>query len=131
MSASSPGGFCLRCLKGGRACRCFGFFALFFRAAMPYSRIVASYGRRAHTSTRERVFRWENGTPQKEMHSMRKPISPKMHGALDYTTSAAVAAAPRLMRMPKKAELLFDSLAAGYTGLSAITDYPLSVKRVA
>ena len=62
---------------------------------------------------------------------MRKPISPKMHGALDYTTSAAVAAAPRLMRMPKKAELLFDSLAAGYTGLSAITDYPLSVKRVA
>ena len=26
--------------------------------------------------------------------------------------------------------MLFESLAAGYTGLSAVTDYPLSVKRV-
>lgn len=33
--------------------------------------------------------------------------------------------------MPKKAQRLFESLAAGYTGLSAVTDYPLSVKRVA
>src|SRR3954468_9142238 len=62
---------------------------------------------------------------------MRKPISPRLHGVLDYTTSAAVAVAPRLMKMPKRAEVLFESLAAGYTGLSAITDYPLSVKRVA
>jgi hypothetical protein len=60
-----------------------------------------------------------------------KPISPRIHGVLDYTTSTAVAVAPRTMRFPKPARLLFDSLAAGYTGLSAITDYPLSVKRVA
>ena len=61
----------------------------------------------------------------------RKPISPRIHGVLDYATSTAVAIAPRAMSFPKPARLLFESLAAGYTGLSAITDYPLSVKRVA
>ena len=60
-----------------------------------------------------------------------KPISPRVHGVLDYATSTAVAVAPRAMHFPKPARMLFDSLAAGYTGLSAITDYPLSVKRVA
>jgi hypothetical protein len=59
------------------------------------------------------------------------PISPRLHGVLDYTTSAAVAIAPRAMRFPKPARILFESLAAGYTGLSSVTDYPLSVKRVA
>ena len=61
---------------------------------------------------------------------MRKPISPRMHGVLDYTTSAAVAAAPMLMDFPKPARVLCESLAAGYTSLSAVTDYPMSVKRV-
>ena len=61
----------------------------------------------------------------------RKPISPKVHGVLDYATSATVAIAPRAMNFPKPARMLFESLAAGYTGLSAITDYPLSVKRLA
>jgi len=61
---------------------------------------------------------------------MRKPISPKMHGVLDYTTSAAVMMAPRIMKFPKPARRLCDALASGYTGMSAVTDYPLSVKRV-
>ena len=61
---------------------------------------------------------------------MRKPISPRIHGVLDYATSATVAAAPQVMRFPKAARVLFESLAASYTGLSAVTDYPLSVKRL-
>ena len=60
---------------------------------------------------------------------MRKPISPRVHGVIDYTTSAAVAAAPRVLNLPRPARMLFDGLAAGYTGLSAVTDYPLAVKR--
>jgi hypothetical protein len=60
---------------------------------------------------------------------MRKPISPKMHGVIDYATSAAVAVAPRLLDFPRPARRLFQSLAAGYTGLSAVTDYPMSVRR--
>ena len=61
---------------------------------------------------------------------MRKPISPRIHGVLDYATSAAVATVPRTMNFPKPARVLFESLAAGYTGVSAVTDYPLSVKRL-
>jgi len=49
---------------------------------------------------------------------------------LDYSTAAAVAAAPRIMDLPAPAVRLFESLAGGYTALSAVTDYPLSVRRV-
>ena len=58
------------------------------------------------------------------------PIGPKFHGALDYATSAMVAAAPRMLDMPTSAKWLFEGLAAGYAGLSAVTNYPLSVKRL-
>ncbi len=61
---------------------------------------------------------------------MNKPISPRLHGILDYTTSAAVAAAPPLFDMPRPARWLFESLAAGYTGLSSVTNYPLSARRM-
>jgi len=62
--------------------------------------------------------------------TMRHPISPRVHGILDYTTSAAVAAAPAIFNFPKPARRLFGSLAAGYTGLSSVTNYPMSAKRV-
>jgi len=61
---------------------------------------------------------------------MRKPISPTVHGVLDYSTSVAVATLPRALGFPPAARRLFDSLAVGYTSLSAVTDYPLAVKRV-
>lgn len=60
---------------------------------------------------------------------MQRPISPTIHGVIDYATTAAVVAAPRLMRFPKSARIACDALAGSYTGLSAMTDYPLSVKR--
>jgi hypothetical protein len=59
-----------------------------------------------------------------------KPISSRAHGVLDYTTSAMVTAAPMLMNFPKPARRLCHALALGYTGLSAMTDYPMSAKRV-
>ncbi len=52
-----------------------------------------------------------------------------MHGVLDYATSAAVAIAPHAMNFPKPAKRLCESLAVGYTGLSAVTNYPLAAKR--
>jgi hypothetical protein len=60
---------------------------------------------------------------------MQKPITPFVHGVLDYTTSAAVAAAPRIFDFPAPARMLCDALAGGYTAMSAVTDYPLSVRR--
>ena len=61
---------------------------------------------------------------------MRRPITPRVHGMLDYATSAAVAAAPFAFRFPAPARALFSSLAAGYTGLSSVTNYPLSARRL-
>jgi hypothetical protein len=57
-----------------------------------------------------------------------KPISPRVHGMIDYGKSAAVAAAPTVIDLPKAARNLFEALATGYTGLSSVTDYPLSLK---
>src|SRR5689334_2822206 len=61
---------------------------------------------------------------------MRRPISPRVHGMIDYGTSAAVAAAPAVLDVPRAARNLFEGLATGYTGLSSVTDYPLSLKRL-
>ena len=61
---------------------------------------------------------------------MRHPISPRAHGVLDYMTSAATAAAPSLFGFPRPAAALCYALAGGYTGLSLVTDYPLSARRL-
>lgn len=61
---------------------------------------------------------------------MRKPISPTVHGVLDYATVLATAAAPTLFRFPRDAARLAYGLAGGYLTLSLLTDYPLAARRV-
>ena len=61
---------------------------------------------------------------------MKRPISPRMHGVLDYAATVATAAAPRALGFPKRAERLAYGLAGGYGGLSSVTDYPLAAKRL-
>jgi hypothetical protein len=63
------------------------------------------------------------------MHRPRV-ISSRAHGVLDYTTSAAVAAIPQVLDFPKPAKQLCAALAVAYTGLSSVTDYPMSAKRI-
>lgn len=60
---------------------------------------------------------------------MEKPISSTAHGALDYSTMAAVLAAPKLLDFPPKAAATAYTLAAGYLAMSALTDYPPALKR--
>jgi hypothetical protein len=60
---------------------------------------------------------------------MRKPITPFAHGVADYATVAALVAAPTVLRLPRSAANAAYGLAAGYAGLSAMTDYPLSVRK--
>ena len=60
---------------------------------------------------------------------MKKPISPRTHGMIDYATVVATAAAPRALGFPKSATRLAEGLASGYLGLSLLTDYPLGAKR--
>jgi hypothetical protein len=66
----------------------------------------------------------------KPRRKMPKPISPRVHGMIDYGTSAAAAATPAIFDIPRAARNLFEGLATGYTGLSSLTDYPLSLKRL-
>jgi hypothetical protein len=61
---------------------------------------------------------------------MKHPVSPKTHGLIDYTTSSAVAMAPKLLNMPKRAAAACYGLAAGYTALSMMTKYPAGAKKV-
>jgi hypothetical protein len=61
---------------------------------------------------------------------MRKPITPFAHGLIDYTTNATLTAAPKLMRLDRRAATVCYALAGGYTALSMLTDYPLAAKRV-
>lgn len=60
---------------------------------------------------------------------MRKPISPTLHGVLDYGTVVATAAAPSLFGFPPQAARLAYGLAGSYLGLSLVTDYPLAARR--
>lgn len=60
---------------------------------------------------------------------MRKPISPFAHGVLDYATVAMLLVAPRTLKLSARASAAVYALAAGYAGLSMLTDYPLSLKR--
>jgi hypothetical protein len=61
---------------------------------------------------------------------MKQPISPKMHGVIDYTTSSAVAIAPRALKLPASASAVCYGLGAGYTALSMLTQYPGGAKKV-
>jgi hypothetical protein len=61
---------------------------------------------------------------------MQKPISPRVHGILDYATALTTAAAPRALGFPERAEQLCYTLAGGYSALSMLTDYPLSARRM-
>ena len=61
---------------------------------------------------------------------MKKPITPRVHGMIDYATVAATAAAPTLLGFPGRAAMLAYGMAGSYLGLSAVTDYPLSARRM-
>lgn len=67
---------------------------------------------------------------QEQESNMRKPISPKTHGVIDYTTSATVAMAPRMLDLPKRATAVAYGLAGGYTALSLMTKYPAGAAKV-
>jgi hypothetical protein len=60
---------------------------------------------------------------------MRKPITPRTHGILDYATAGATALVSRLLHFPRPAARTAQVWAAGYSLLSLLTDYPLAVKR--
>ena len=61
---------------------------------------------------------------------MQKPISPRVHGILDYMTAGLMVTLPRVMGWSKSATALMDASAAAATVYSLMTRYELGVVKV-
>lgn len=60
----------------------------------------------------------------------RPPISPELHGAIDYGIGAANALVPGLLHMSGKARTLFRMFGLVQGGLNALTIQPLALKKL-
>ena len=60
---------------------------------------------------------------------MNKPITPRTHGLLDYTTAGAAALLSQVLGFSPPAARTARLWAAGYSALSALTNYPPALKR--
>ena len=54
----------------------------------------------------------------------KKPISPKMHGIIDYSFAAGLLVLPTLLGLNKKVRNLYKIMAAEMFLYSSLTDYP-------
>ena len=61
---------------------------------------------------------------------MRKPITPKQHGAIDYGFLVIALAGPTLLGLNGTAKVLFAALGLVQGTLNAFSDHPLALKRV-
>jgi hypothetical protein len=61
---------------------------------------------------------------------MQKPISPRVHGILDYMTAGLMFTLPRVMGWGKTATRLMDASAAAATVYSLMTRYELGLVKV-
>lgn len=59
-----------------------------------------------------------------------KPITPTMHGVLDYFTSSALIAAPRMLGWSDLTRQLLTASAFATIGYSALTRYPLGMLKL-
>src|SRR4051812_48692977 len=62
--------------------------------------------------------------------TMQKPISPRVHGVLDYMTAGFLFALPRVMGWSKTVTRLLDASAATATAYSLMTRYELGLVKV-
>ena len=61
---------------------------------------------------------------------MRKPITPRRHGAIDYGFLVIALAGPTLLGLSGTAKVLFAALGIVQGTLNAFTDHSLALKRV-
>lgn len=59
---------------------------------------------------------------------MKKILSPKAHGALDYGLMATLVAAPPLLGLSRRARTVFGALGVNAGVVSGLTAQPLAVK---
>lgn len=61
---------------------------------------------------------------------MKKPITPRVHGLLDYGLLATNLVAPKLLGLPPRVRAVFAAFGLIQGGLNAVTAQPLAVKKV-
>lgn len=61
---------------------------------------------------------------------MNKPISPKVHGIIDYAMGGALAILPSAMGLNSAAVKTYGGLAANFLIVDALTDTPVGIKKV-
>jgi hypothetical protein len=59
-----------------------------------------------------------------------KPITPILHGLIDYGFSAVQAFVPALLGVNKKAAKLYQATAINLLAYNALTDHPVSIKPI-
>lgn len=60
---------------------------------------------------------------------MRRPITPKLHGAIDYVFLTTMLTVPTALGLPPRARGLFAAFGAIQGSLNAVTDQPLALAR--
>jgi hypothetical protein len=58
----------------------------------------------------------------------KKPITPKMHGLIDYGFAAIQLLAPELLGLNKKAKKVYAFFGTNLIAYNALTDHPVAVK---
>ena len=61
---------------------------------------------------------------------MDKPLSPTTHAALDYALGATLLTAPHALGLSRRARVFFGAFGALAGVVNALTDTPLSIRRV-
>ena len=61
---------------------------------------------------------------------MKKPVSPKAHGIIDYVFSGIQLAGPFLLRLNPATKKTYTALSTGFTLVNALTDTKVGVKRL-
>ena len=61
---------------------------------------------------------------------MNKPISPKVHGLIDYAMGGALAVLPATLGLNSAAVKTYGGLAANFLIVDALTDTPVGIKKV-
>ena len=58
-----------------------------------------------------------------------KPISPAMHGILDYVVGSVLIAAPRLLKQEDEAVKNYQKVGKGILAVNALTDAPSGIRK--
>jgi hypothetical protein len=61
---------------------------------------------------------------------MRKPITPLIHGIIDYALAGVQMLAPGMLGFNKKIIKTYLDLGSGFLAINALTDTPVGVRRV-